>query len=199
MEFAVVKSPSPYNALLGRMGRRILEAVASTIHSMIKFPTLNGITTIATTRETLRECRQIEKAQALSQHSRVTDPSSIQTSSEVTNHGVSLAPVATRSRRSRKEPMQLDDIVERRQLDKGKKLLKSSVNEKVVNDNCPEQLVTIGVDMTDIPWAITEHSLDTYLHIEPKVQKKMSLSPDRRKVVTNEVNEWLKAGIIRRV
>ncbi|GJS33015.1 reverse transcriptase domain-containing protein [Tanacetum coccineum] len=72
MEFAVVKSPSPYNALLGRMGMRNLGAVASTIHSMIKFPTSNGIATIATTRETLRECKQIEEAQALSRHARVT-------------------------------------------------------------------------------------------------------------------------------
>ncbi|GKC75235.1 hypothetical protein Tco_1126009 [Tanacetum coccineum] len=46
LEFTVVKSPSPYNALLA---------------------------TIATTRETLRECRQIEEAQALSRHARVTD------------------------------------------------------------------------------------------------------------------------------
>ncbi|GJS46393.1 reverse transcriptase domain-containing protein [Tanacetum coccineum] len=53
--------------------------------------------------------------------------------------------------------------------------------------------------MTGIPQAITEHRLDTYPHIEPKVQKKRSLSLDRRKVVTDEVNEWLKAGIIRRI
>ncbi|GJV56001.1 hypothetical protein Tco_1457006 [Tanacetum coccineum] len=38
-------------------------AVASTIHSMMKFPTSNGIATISTTRENLRECRQIEEAQ----------------------------------------------------------------------------------------------------------------------------------------
>ncbi|GJS57993.1 reverse transcriptase domain-containing protein [Tanacetum coccineum] len=62
MEFEVVKSSSPYNALLGRTGMRSLGAVASTIHSMIKFLTSNGITTITTTRETLRECRQIEEA-----------------------------------------------------------------------------------------------------------------------------------------
>ncbi|GJR21837.1 hypothetical protein Tco_0970364 [Tanacetum coccineum] len=55
MKFTVVKSPSPYNALLVRNGMRSLGAVASTIHSMIKFPTSNGIATIATTRETLRE------------------------------------------------------------------------------------------------------------------------------------------------
>ncbi|GJS03229.1 hypothetical protein Tco_0319737 [Tanacetum coccineum] len=62
MEFAVVKSPSPYNALLGRMGMRSLGVVASTIHSMMKFLTSNEIATISTTRETLRECRQIEEA-----------------------------------------------------------------------------------------------------------------------------------------
>ncbi|GKE81361.1 reverse transcriptase domain-containing protein [Tanacetum coccineum] len=226
MEFAVVKSPSSYNALLGRTGMRSLGDVASTIHSMIKFPTSNGIATIATTRETLRECRQIEEAQALSRHAHVTDPTPMQTSSEVINPRVSLAPVETRPRRPRKEPMQLDDMEERRQLDKGRKPPKSGVEEKiVVNDNYPEQLITIGgglsaecrhalintlrmnvdifawtsADMTGIPRAITEHSLDTYPHIEPKAQKKRSLAPDRRKLVTDKVNEWLKAGIVRRV
>ncbi|GJS76782.1 hypothetical protein Tco_0726663 [Tanacetum coccineum] len=72
-EFAVAKSPSPYNALLGRTGMGSLGAIASTIHLMIKFPTSNGIATIATTRETLRQCKQIEEAQALSRHARVTD------------------------------------------------------------------------------------------------------------------------------
>ncbi|GKG41625.1 hypothetical protein Tco_0473376, partial [Tanacetum coccineum] len=42
-----------------------------------------------------------------------------------------------------------------------------------------------------------EHRLDTYHHIEPKVQNKRSLAPDRRKAVTDEVNEWLEAGIVR--
>ncbi|GKD81004.1 hypothetical protein Tco_1347843 [Tanacetum coccineum] len=98
IEFAVVKSPSPYNALLGRTGIRSLRAVASTIHSMMKFPTSNGIATISTTRETLRECRQIEEAQDLSRHARVTDPTPMQTSSEVANPRLSLAPVETRPR-----------------------------------------------------------------------------------------------------
>ncbi|GKF98699.1 hypothetical protein Tco_0297482, partial [Tanacetum coccineum] len=84
---------------------------------------------------------------------------------------------------------------------RAKKLPKSSVEEKiVVNDSYPEQLITIGgVDMTGILQAITEHSLDTYIHIEPNVQKKRSFALDRRKVVTDEVNEWLKADIIRRM
>ncbi|GJT86671.1 reverse transcriptase domain-containing protein [Tanacetum coccineum] len=186
MEFVVVKSQSSYNALLGRTGMRSLGAVASTIHSMIKFPTSNGIATIATTRETLRECRQIKKAQALSRHARVTDPSPMQTSSEVTNPRVLLAPVETRSRRLGKGPMQLDDMEERH-------ALIHTLQKNI------DILAWTPANMTGIPQAITEHSLDTYPYIEPKVQKKRSLAPDRRKVVTDEVNEWLKAGIVRRV
>ncbi|GJX76063.1 hypothetical protein Tco_0322874 [Tanacetum coccineum] len=62
IEFAVVKSHSPYNVILGRTGLRSLGVVASTIHSMIKFPTANGIATMTTKKETLQECRRMEEA-----------------------------------------------------------------------------------------------------------------------------------------
>ncbi|GKD54262.1 hypothetical protein Tco_1287649 [Tanacetum coccineum] len=65
MEFAVVKSHSPYNVLLGRTDLRSLEGAASTIHLMIKFPTNNEIATMTTKRETLQEYRRIEEAQGL--------------------------------------------------------------------------------------------------------------------------------------
>ncbi|GKA02714.1 reverse transcriptase domain-containing protein [Tanacetum coccineum] len=53
--------------------------------------------------------------------------------------------------------------------------------------------------MTGIPHFIAEHQLKTYPYIEPRVQKKRSLSPDRRKVVKEEVEEWLKSRIVKRV
>ncbi|GKA88821.1 reverse transcriptase domain-containing protein [Tanacetum coccineum] len=81
--------------------------------------------------------------------------------------------------RLRKEPMQLDDVEERRQPDKGKKLPKFSVEENIVTP----------ADMTGIPRAIMEHILDTNPHIEPKVQKKKSLALDRRKVMTKKDEE----------
>nr|GEX87968.1 putative reverse transcriptase domain-containing protein [Tanacetum cinerariifolium] len=74
MEFAVVKCHSPYNVILGRMGMRSLGAVASTIHSMIKFPTPNGIATMVTKRETFREYRRIEEAQGPDPEGRVRHP-----------------------------------------------------------------------------------------------------------------------------
>ncbi|GJS87388.1 hypothetical protein Tco_0770024 [Tanacetum coccineum] len=42
---------------------RSLGAVGFTIHSMIKFPTNQGIVTMETSRETLRECKHLERVQ----------------------------------------------------------------------------------------------------------------------------------------
>ncbi|GJR01411.1 hypothetical protein Tco_0524395 [Tanacetum coccineum] len=61
MEFEIVKCRSPYNVMMGRTGMRSLGAIVSTIHSMIKFPTDQGVVTMETSRETLWECMQLEK------------------------------------------------------------------------------------------------------------------------------------------
>ncbi|GJT27483.1 reverse transcriptase domain-containing protein [Tanacetum coccineum] len=63
MEFAIIKCRSPYNVIIGRTGMRSLGAVGSTIHSMIKFPTNQGIVTMETSREALWECQQLERVQ----------------------------------------------------------------------------------------------------------------------------------------
>ncbi|GJS18028.1 reverse transcriptase domain-containing protein [Tanacetum coccineum] len=116
-----------------RKGMRSLGVVASTIHSMIKFPTSNGIATIATTRDTLRGCRKIKEAESLSRNARITDPSLMQTSSEVANPKASLAPIETHPQRLGKEPMELDDMEERHQLDNWRNPSKSSLEEKIVD------------------------------------------------------------------
>nr|GEW35757.1 reverse transcriptase domain-containing protein [Tanacetum cinerariifolium] len=63
MEFVIVKYQSPYNVLIGRTKMRSLGAVGSTIHSMIKFSTDQGVVTMETSKEALWECRQLEKTQ----------------------------------------------------------------------------------------------------------------------------------------
>nr|GFA11374.1 reverse transcriptase domain-containing protein [Tanacetum cinerariifolium] len=57
LEFTIVKRRSSYNVILGRTGMRSLREMGSTIHSMIKFSTANGIANLKTIREALRECR----------------------------------------------------------------------------------------------------------------------------------------------
>ncbi|GJW22676.1 hypothetical protein Tco_0033298 [Tanacetum coccineum] len=63
MEFEIIKCYSPYNIIIGSIGITSLEAMGSTIHSMIKFPTDQGVVTMETSRETLRECKHLERVQ----------------------------------------------------------------------------------------------------------------------------------------
>ncbi|GKC19669.1 reverse transcriptase domain-containing protein [Tanacetum coccineum] len=63
VNFTVVRAPSPYNVIFGRAGLRALQAVSSTIHSMIKFPTPRGIATLVTRTVIIAECRRLEKKQ----------------------------------------------------------------------------------------------------------------------------------------
>ncbi|GJV95591.1 hypothetical protein Tco_1547168 [Tanacetum coccineum] len=63
LEFDNVKCHSPYNFIIGRTWMRSLEAEGSTIHLMINFPTVNGVATLKTSREILRESIHIEETQ----------------------------------------------------------------------------------------------------------------------------------------
>ncbi|PWA71299.1 hypothetical protein CTI12_AA282220 [Artemisia annua] len=63
MKFSVIRSPSPYNIILGRSGIRELRAVPSTLHAMMKFPTPRGIATLMTRSITILECRRMEEKQ----------------------------------------------------------------------------------------------------------------------------------------
>ncbi|GJS47340.1 reverse transcriptase domain-containing protein [Tanacetum coccineum] len=65
MEFAIITCYSPYNIIIGRTEMRSLRAVGSTIHSMIKFPTNQGVVTMETSRETLQECKHLERVHGL--------------------------------------------------------------------------------------------------------------------------------------
>ncbi|GJW46923.1 hypothetical protein Tco_0078569 [Tanacetum coccineum] len=65
MKFIVIRAPSPYNVILGRPGLKILHAIPSTIHSMIKFPTPKGIATLIARTITIAECRLREEKQMI--------------------------------------------------------------------------------------------------------------------------------------
>ncbi|KAD6795299.1 hypothetical protein E3N88_06195 [Mikania micrantha] len=50
MTFLVIRAQSPYDVILGRPGLCLLGAIASTIHSAIKFPTPRGVVTLKSNR-----------------------------------------------------------------------------------------------------------------------------------------------------
>nr|GEW64020.1 reverse transcriptase domain-containing protein [Tanacetum cinerariifolium] len=59
MNFMIVRSPSPYNNIIGRPGIREIQAVPSTAHGMLKFPVDGRIVTIRSTILTPTECATI--------------------------------------------------------------------------------------------------------------------------------------------
>nr|GFA68391.1 reverse transcriptase domain-containing protein [Tanacetum cinerariifolium] len=60
MTFMVIRSPSPYNGIIGRPGISAIRAVPSTAHGMLKFHVDNGIVTIYNTTVPPRECNTVE-------------------------------------------------------------------------------------------------------------------------------------------
>ncbi|GKE20345.1 reverse transcriptase domain-containing protein [Tanacetum coccineum] len=239
MEFAIVKIYSPYNVILGRTGLRSLGAVASTIHSMIKFPTANGIATMTTKREIHQECRRMEEAQGPALEGRTVPPPLLMQAPEP--EGTAIKDKEG-SRGQMDKTRESDEFIQPSPIlsekdtqgnEKGKEkdeLLENSPESKppdkvIIHDDHPDQTITIGgnltaecrsrlikilrkhadafawtlADMTGIPRFITEHERRTYPHIEPRGQRKRSIAPDRRKVVKDEVAEWLKSEIVRKV
>ncbi|GJR03238.1 reverse transcriptase domain-containing protein [Tanacetum coccineum] len=59
MNFMIVRSLSPYNGIIGRLGIREIQAVPSTAHGMLKFPANGGIVTIRSTILIPAECTTV--------------------------------------------------------------------------------------------------------------------------------------------
>ncbi|GAV83661.1 hypothetical protein CFOL_v3_27107, partial [Cephalotus follicularis] len=56
MTFLVVDTPSPYNAIIGRPGLNLMEAIVSTRHLLVKFPTRFGVGEVRADQQAGRQC-----------------------------------------------------------------------------------------------------------------------------------------------
>ncbi|GAV58303.1 hypothetical protein CFOL_v3_01837, partial [Cephalotus follicularis] len=54
--FLVVDTPSPYNAIIGRPGLNLIEAIVSTRHLLMKFPTRFGVGEARGDQQAARQC-----------------------------------------------------------------------------------------------------------------------------------------------
>ncbi|GJR25449.1 hypothetical protein Tco_1101681 [Tanacetum coccineum] len=59
MNFMVVRSPSPYNVIIGRPGVRRIHAVPSTAHGMLKFPVTGETVTLRSSKIIPLECTMV--------------------------------------------------------------------------------------------------------------------------------------------
>ncbi|GAV85290.1 hypothetical protein CFOL_v3_28728 [Cephalotus follicularis] len=56
MTFLVVDKPNPYNAIIGRPGLNLMEAIVSTRHLLMKFPTRFGVGEARGDQQAARQC-----------------------------------------------------------------------------------------------------------------------------------------------
>ncbi|GAV62576.1 hypothetical protein CFOL_v3_06099 [Cephalotus follicularis] len=56
MTFLVVDTPSPYNAIIGHPGLNLMEAIVSTRHLLMKFPTRFGVGEVRGDQQVARQC-----------------------------------------------------------------------------------------------------------------------------------------------
>nr|GEV80736.1 hypothetical protein [Tanacetum cinerariifolium] len=61
MNFMMVRSPSPYNGIIGRPRVRRIRAIPSITHRMIKFPVASGIVTLQSSRIIPLECSMVSE------------------------------------------------------------------------------------------------------------------------------------------
>ncbi|GJS25325.1 reverse transcriptase domain-containing protein [Tanacetum coccineum] len=174
MNFMVIRSPSPYNGIIGRPGISAIRAVPSTAHGMLKFPVDGGIVTIYNTAAPPKECNTVtcDVTQTQRQHA-----------TKVTNLKVAIHP----------------DYPEQ-EVSIGGSL--SDTGRAAVCTLLQRNLDIFAWEpkhMTGVPRSITKHKLKIRQGYSPVRQKKRGQAPERAKAILEEVHKLVEAGIMREV
>nr|GEX72785.1 hypothetical protein [Tanacetum cinerariifolium] len=161
----------------GMPGLKTLRAIPSTIHAMMKFLTPKGVATLVTRMLIIAEYRRLEKKQMVKEVSPKEKGEVTVTKEVLVNPSFPYQPVT----------------IGRRLPEAGRDQLKC-----LLKDNM-EFFAWEPADMTGVPRRIIEHALNVNPSLDPVRQKRRTFSIEKSRVVTNEVVEWVKAGIVRPV
>ncbi|GJW97826.1 reverse transcriptase domain-containing protein [Tanacetum coccineum] len=174
MNFMVVRSPSPYNGIIGRPGLRKIQAVPSTAHGMLKFQVEGGIVTIHSSTIMPAECRMVTEAH-----------DALLPREPAAGKGIKVAIHLEYPKQSVTIGGSLSE--------KGRMELCNLLKENL--DIFAWKLA----DMTDVPRSIAERRLNVREGCQPIRQKRRGKAPDRNKAIQEEVTKLVKAEIIREV
>ncbi|GJR65904.1 hypothetical protein Tco_0011969 [Tanacetum coccineum] len=178
IKFTVIPAPSPYNIILGRPGLKQLRAIPFTIHGMMKFLTPWGITTLVSQTATVFECRRVGKRQTLEPPKEAEPQGKVGITEEVlVNQAYPDQLVMIRKNLSLTGSTQLKTLLKKNQ----------------------DIFAWEPSDMTGMPRRIIKHTLNANPSVTLISQKRRVLSLEKSQVMTKEVTEWLKAGIVRLV
>nr|GEU29099.1 reverse transcriptase domain-containing protein [Tanacetum cinerariifolium] len=150
INFIVIRASSPYNVIFGR-------TCSSTIHSMIKFPTLRGIANLATRTMVIAGCQRLKKKQMIEKE---TGQNTLWEEEGPKRVGLTEQALVN--------PAYLDQLV---------------TIEGNLSEGCKDQLKALlkksmdvfawePSDITGIPRRIIKHPLNVNPSIEPVAQKK---------------------------
>ncbi|GKB44691.1 hypothetical protein Tco_0889633 [Tanacetum coccineum] len=174
MNFMVVRSPSPYNGIIGRPGLRKIQVVPSTAYGMLKFPVEGGITTIRSTTIVLAECRMVAEAQNAPPPREPAATEGIKVAIHLEYPKQTITIGGSLSEKGRMELCNL---------------LKENL----------DIFAWKPTDMTGVPRSIAEHRLNVREGCQPIRQKRRGHTPDRNKAIQEEVAKLVEAEIMREV
>ncbi|GKA83203.1 reverse transcriptase domain-containing protein [Tanacetum coccineum] len=174
MNFMIVRSPSPYNGIIGRPGIKAIQAIPSTTHGMIKFPVKGGVVTIRSTIVSPMECATVTATPKNIEEKTKKCPENFQVAIHPDFPDQEISIGGTLSAKGRTELCAL---------------LKRNLDIFAWQPS----------DMTGVPRSIAEHKLNIRKGYSPVRQKKRGQAPERAKAIQAEVQKLVEAGIMREV
>ncbi|GJX60774.1 hypothetical protein Tco_0292164 [Tanacetum coccineum] len=174
MNFVVVRSPSPYNGIIGRPGVRKLQAVPSTVHGMLKIPVEGGVITLKSSRLVPLECAMVSGPERtlLANKPTVEERIKVAINPEYLEQTIMIRSTLTKE---------------------GRNKLCSLLQQNL------DVFAWKPANMTGVPRYIAEHRLNVRKGCSPVRQKKRGETADRNQAIQEEVGKLVEAGIMREV
>jgi hypothetical protein len=174
INFMIIKSPSPYNGIIGRPGISSMHVVPSTAHGMLKFPVEGGIVTLYNTIVPPKECNAVtSEVEHIPEHRAAKIPNlKVDIHPDYPDQQISIGGSLS---------------------DKGKAAVCALLQKNL------SIFAWEPKHMTGVPRSITEHKLQIRQGYPPIRQKKRGQAPDRAKAILKEVHKLVDAGIMREV
>nr|GEZ52175.1 reverse transcriptase domain-containing protein [Tanacetum cinerariifolium] len=173
MNFMVVRSPSPYNGIIGRLGVSKIRAIPSTAHRMIKFPMAGGIVTLRSSMIIPLKCSMVSEPGVPRPLINQVTEEKIQVAIHPKYPEHTIAIGSTLTKEGRKE---LCGLL-RRHLD---------------------VFVWKPTDVTGVPRHIAEHRLNVREGCLPVRQKKRGQAPERNKAISEEIIYSNSANVVQK-
>ncbi|GKC94547.1 hypothetical protein Tco_1159989 [Tanacetum coccineum] len=174
MNFMVVRSPSPYNGIIGRPRVGKLQAVLSTAHGMLKLPIEGGVITLKSSRLNPLKCAMVSGPKGTPPATKpiVEEGVKVEINPEYPEQTVMIASSLT---------------------EEGRNKLCSLLQRNL------DIFAWKPVDMTGVPRHIAEHRLNVRGGCSLVRQKKSGQAADRNQAIQEEVGKLVEAGIMKEV